>query len=381
MVNDSPAVWVTGMAWTTGLGAGLKTVWEALLAGASAIDHVPTEHDLRSDLAVALPHLPLDMPLAERQHTLTCSTLKMALNDAGIAADAPQLMSVLGTSYAHHLDDTDTESLSGWANAAARSLGFKRPPVVVSTACSAGADAIQVGLSLIRDGAADLCICGGADILSEGKRLGHSRLGTLSPDGLYAFDRSHSGTVLGEGAAFIVLESKAHAQARGAQPYGFIVGAGAANDAVNAVAPDPSGQNVINTVERALLSAGLHHDDIALINAHGTGTQINDNVESIAYSSLFACNAHPPVLFATKGALGHTLGATGAIEAIVVLLALNHHCAPPVYALQQPLDVLKLPIPIHTPMVVGKGYGISVTLGFGGFDTCLVLQGAQRSLS
>lgn len=374
MVNDP--VWVTGMAWSTGLGSELKTVWEALLAGASAIDHVPTEHDLRSNLGVVLPGIPLEMPLAARQHALTRSTMAAALNDAHLVAEDPMLTAVLGTSYAHHLDDTETLSLSGWANNAVHALGIKRSPIVVSTACSAGADAIQMGMSLIREGEAALCICGGADILTPGKRLGHSRLGTLSPEGLHAFDTAHSGTVLGEGAAFIVLESQAHASARGAQPYGFIVGAGAANDAVNSVAPDASGQHVICAVERALVSASIECNDIALISAHGTGTQLNDNVESLAYSSLFAHSARAPVVFATKGALGHTLGATGAIETIAVLMALNTRKAPPVCHLRHPLASLKLPIPIKTPMDVGKGYGINVTLGFGGFDTCLVLMGA-----
>lgn len=178
----------------------------------------------------------------------------------------------------------------------------------------------------------------GADILTQGKRLSHSRLGTMSTDGLHAFDISHNGTVLGEGAAFLILESEEHAKRRGAKPYGVLAGAGSANDAASAVSPDLSGQNVMLTVERALNSAGLKSEDVSIINAHGTGTQVNDTVEAKAYSA-FLPLPNPPTLFATKGAFGHTLGATGAIEAIVVLQALRTQRLPQFMACANPLAI------------------------------------------
>ncbi|MBJ7221973.1 MULTISPECIES: beta-ketoacyl-[acyl-carrier-protein] synthase family protein [unclassified Brenneria] len=376
MVNAHSSVWVTGMAWSTALGDEVTTVWESLLAGHSGITDVDAPFPLRSHLAAPLAALPLEWPAPQRQHALTKSTVLKALKDAGIAPDDPDILPIVGTSYGHHLDSPDTRSLSEWSTKALQDAGCVAKPITVSTACSAGADAILAGLNFIRSGAAELCLCGGADILTVGKRLSHSRLGTLSTDGLRAFDVSHNGTVLGEGAAFLVLESAERARRRGARPYGIVAGAGSANDAASAVAPDISGKNVILTVQRALDSAGLTPANIGIINAHGTGTQVNDSVEAKAYSQIFSAVPQPPILFATKGAFGHTLGATGAIEAIVVLQALNTQQIPPIHGLRQPLADLHLPIATQQTAIRHAAAGLSVTLGFGGFNTCLVFQSA-----
>lgn len=375
MVNPDSRIWVTGMAWTTALGSALDPVWELLLGDASAITDVVSPLPLRNIRAAVVPGVPLDSPASHRQHELTRSTLSTALTDAGIEPDDPALLPVLGTSYGAHLDLMENASLSQWSAAAARDAGLAAEPVTVTTACSAGSDAILTALALLQEGAAELCVCGGADVLTLGKRLGHSRLGTMAPDELRAFDARHNGTVLGEGAAFLVLEPAARARARGARPRGVLAGAASSNDAASAVAPDPSGANVVLAVERALRTAHITPADVSVVNAHGSGTPVNDDVEARAYARLFAEVSSPPVVFATKGAFGHTLGATGAIEAVAVLQALATSMAPPVHGLREPIPQLGLPIPARQPMKIDQGYGISVTLGFGGFNTCLVLQG------
>ncbi|RJY23903.1 beta-ketoacyl-[acyl-carrier-protein] synthase family protein, partial [Pseudomonas syringae pv. actinidiae] len=202
MVSRPVEVWVTGMAWSTALGDDLEVVWQSLLAGRSGIRSVDFPVALRSPLASPLPDLDPALPLPERQHRLTVTTIRRALQDAGLAKATEEVVPVLATSYGHHLDVPETESLSRWAVEAAREAGCQHAPITVSTACSAGADALLLGLSLIRRGFTDICLCGGADILTPAKRLGHSQLGTLSADGLRAFDRARSGTVLGEGAGF-----------------------------------------------------------------------------------------------------------------------------------------------------------------------------------
>jgi 3-oxoacyl-[acyl-carrier-protein] synthase II len=363
------------MAWTTALGSALDPVWQLLLDDASGMTDVVSPLPLRSTRAAVVPGVPLDSPASHRQHELTRTTLSTALADAGIEPDDPALLPVLGTSYGAHLDLAETASLSQWSAAAVRDAGLAAEPVTVTTACSAGSDAILTGLALLQEGAAELCVCGGADVLTLGKRLGHSRLGTMAPDGLRAFDARHNGTVLGEGAAFLVLEPAARARARGARLRGVLAGAASSNDAASAVAPDPSGAKVVLAVERALRTAHITPADVCVVNAHGSGTPVNDDVEARAYTRLFAEVPSPPVVFATKGAFGHTLGATGAIEAVAVLQALATSMAPPVHGLREPIPQLGLSVPAQQPMKIDQGYGISVTLGFGGFNTCLVLQG------
>ncbi|KAA8706486.1 Coronafacic acid beta-ketoacyl synthetase component [Pseudomonas savastanoi pv. glycinea] len=380
MVSRPVEVWVTGMAWSTALGDDLEVVWQSLLAGRSGIRSVDFPVALRSPLASPLPDLDPALPLPERQHRLTVTTIRRALQDAGLAKATEEVVPVLATSYGHHLDEPETESLSRWAVEAAREAGCQHAPITVSTACSAGADALLLGLSLIRRGFTDICLCGGADILTPAKRLGHSQLGTLSADGLRAFDRARSGTVLGEGAGFLVLETRAAALARGARPYGILAGAGSANDAVSAVAPDLSGDCLALAVRRALCDAGLTAHEVGCISTHGTGTRLNDEVETKTYSDLFASSPRLPLLFGTKGAFGHTLGATGALEAISLLLALGNQQVPPIVGLENPLTGIALPLAMRTALACPAEVGISVTLGFGGFDTCLVFQRAREAM-
>lgn len=348
MSHDAPA-WVTGMAWSTALGTGMEAVWESLLAGASGISTVGSPHPLRNTRAAVVPDVPLSLPDWERQQELVRATLSRALADAGIAPGDPGVLPVLATSYGPHLEMPDVTSLSRWSAEAVRKVGCVAAPVTVTTACSAGSDAVLAGLGLLRAGAAEVCVCGGADILTLGKRLGHSRLGTMSDDDLRAFDVRHSGTLLGEGAAFLVLELADRARARGARARGVVIGAGSSNDAANAVAPDPSGRNVVLAVRRALHDADASPADVAVVNAHGSGTPTNDDVEARAYAQVFSGVVRSPVVFATKGAFGHALGATGAIEAIAVLRALDTGLAPPVHALERAVPSWACRFPRVTP--------------------------------
>ncbi|MBA6439088.1 beta-ketoacyl-[acyl-carrier-protein] synthase family protein [Streptomyces sp. GMR22] len=365
------------MAWCTGLGSDIDAVWHRLLAGASAQREVESPHALRTAYAVTAPDVPTDLTPERRQLLMAGDTLARCLWDASLERDDARLVPVFGTSYGAHLDAPGTSSLSAWATQVAEHVGLIRPPITVSTACSAGSDTLLAALTLIRSGAADICVCGGVDVLTTAKRLGHSLLGTLSSDTLRAFDVRHDGTVLGEGAGFLVVESAASARARGARVHGLLSGAGSANDAAGSVAPDPSGRTVRLTVRRALRSGGLDVRDVAVVSAHGSGTPANDSVEAMSYGRLFGAAPAPPVVFATKGAFGHSLGATGALEAITVIQALKAGQVPPVHGLHDVVAELPLPVPAGRPMPLRGGCGLSVTLGFGGFNTCLLFEGAS----
>ncbi|WP_433281272.1 beta-ketoacyl synthase N-terminal-like domain-containing protein [Pseudonocardia xinjiangensis] len=363
---------VTGMAWSTALGSDLDEVWRALLCGATGVTPVPSAHPVRNGRAAVVADLPMDLDPVQRQYELGARTLRAAVADAGLDVTDPRLRLVVGTSYGSHLD-VPPDGLDRWGEALATGLGMGRRPLMVSTACSAGSDAILVGAALIAEGEEEICVVGGVDVLTQAKRLGHSALGTMSPTALRAFDESHDGMVLGEGAAFLVLERDGSAQARGARVRGRLSGTGSANDAAGPTAPDPSGDTVVQAVRTALAAAGRSTGEVGVLNAHGSGTPVNDDVECRAFGSLFAGGA-APVVFATKGAFGHTLGATGALEAVAVLLALRDKQVPPVPGLETVMPGFPLPLPSGAALPFAGEVGLSVTLGFGGFTTCLALE-------
>jgi len=356
------------MAWTTALGDDLELVWQALLAGKSGLRPVSFSGRIRNELAA--PATDGQEAPAERLVEMACQTIRRALALAGRVPEDPDVQLVLGTSLGAFLDDDESRlSLSGWANAVAQELGSVKLPIVVSTACSAGSDAIMVGAELIRAGVAKCCVCGGADVLTDSKRLAHSALSTMSPTQLRAFDIRHDGTLLGEGAGFLVLEQ----HPAGRESLAIFRGAGSANDATGMTVADTTGLSALYAMERSLADAGLSSSVIGLINAHGSGTQMSDITECGAFGSLFS-DANRPVVFATKGNFGHTLGATGAIEAIALVLALRSGLAPPIPGLEQPLPEFPLPLSLGEPVSCPARAGLSLTLGFGGFDTSLIFE-------
>jgi 3-oxoacyl-[acyl-carrier-protein] synthase II len=375
----SRTVAVTGMAWDTALGNDLDGVWDQLLGGHTGVRDIDSPHELRNRRAAPIGK-PLDGPGAgDRQIELAVRTVRAAMADAGLTAAISDPLLVVGTSYGAHLDDASTVGLQDWAVATGRRLSLARPPLSVSTACSSGADAILTAAQLIASGTTDVAVCGGVDILTEAKRLGHSALGTMSPTLLRSFDQGGDGTLLGEGAAILVLEEAERARRRGARAYATFLGGGSANDASGMTAPDPSGDAVLLAVQRSLTAAGLTSADIAVVNAHGSGTPTNDAVEALSFSRLFP-NSDRPVVFATKGAFGHTLGATGAIEAVALIMALRQRCAPPVYGLRHIVPALRQPVPVGSAATVPDGAGLSLTLGFGGFNTSIVFGGPPHGL-
>nr|WP_255431323.1 beta-ketoacyl synthase N-terminal-like domain-containing protein [Streptacidiphilus sp. PB12-B1b] len=367
---------VTGMAWTTPLGDGVDEVWRRLCAGESGITEVASPHKVRTPLAGVVT--PPDYAAAdpdERHTELTVRTVRAALADAGLAeptADlGEELLLVLGTSLGGQLD-SPVEPERHWIRRVADRVGVTRTPVCVTTACSAGSDSLLLAQALIRTGRASVCVAGGADVLSEAKRLGHTALGTMSPTGLRAFDAGHDGMLLGEGAGFLVLESAERAAARGARVHARLVGAGSANDAAGLTAPDPSGDSIVAAVGRSLAAAGLRPEDVSVVCAHATGTAANDAVEAASLHRVFAAGSADPVVFGTKGALGHSLGATGAIEGIATILALRDRRVPPIAGLRSPQPGFRLRLADSSRQQVDPGAGLSVTLGFGGFNTSLL---------
>lgn len=371
-MRRADAICVTGLAWSTPLGSDLDEVWRRLLDGASGLRDTRCPYPLRTTLSGMVPGLAPDVPAGERQVQLAVSTLRAAYASAGLDPADPAVRLVLGTSFGASLDEPAAHQLGDWARESARRIGHPRQPVCISTACSAGSDSILVASRLIQAGVCDRCLAGGVDVVTLAKRLGHSALGTMSRDRLRAFDERHDGMVPGEGAGVLVLESADSARRRGVPVHAVLGGSGSANDATGLTAPDRSGDGVVRTVERCLADAGREASQISLINAHATGTPINDEVESAGLGRLFGSDGARPVVFATKGAFGHGMGATGAIEAVAVVLALRDGRVPPIVGLDRPRPDFPLPLVAGTARDVDADVGLSLTIGFGGFTTCLL---------
>lgn len=360
---------VTGLAWTTALGNSIDKVWELLIKGHSGIQEVVSHYNLRSQKVAKVPHFD-DLTPAQYLHSITTQTVQRALSDASIQNPSKKIMLIIGTSFGSRLDDESLQlSLHEWVDKIAEH--YSLTPVAISTACSSASDAILTGAALIKAGFADICVCGGADILGESKRLAHSALGTMSPTMLGSFDENRDGTILGEGAGFIVLERYSEI-VKHKKIYAFLSGCGSANDAAGLTAPDQAGNGIKLAIERSLTDAQIDKSMIGLINAHASGTITNDIVEATAYKTFF--NKDKPLIFATKGAFGHSLGATGALEAIALILALQKQNTPPIVNLINPIEKETLWFAIKKTALVNIDYGLSLTIGFGGFNVSLIFE-------
>jgi 3-oxoacyl-[acyl-carrier-protein] synthase II len=257
-------------------------------------------------------------------------------------------------------------------------LGFQGPCVTVSAACASGAAAIGEGVELLRRGAADLVLAGGVDsLVNYGAMCCFLRLDAMSRNvscpelASRPFDRDRDGFVMGEGAGFVVLQRLEDVCPSGPEPLGLVLGHASTADAHHLVAPSPDGAGAVRCMELALADSGVQPRDLAHINAHGTSTVLNDRAESDALTSLFAGSC-PPVM-AVKGATGHMIAGSGAVEAIVSLLSLQHRLIPPVAGLRTIDPAFKLDIVRDKPRPGTPGYALSNSFGFGGANTALVL--------
>jgi len=200
--------------------------------------------------------------------------------------------------------------------------------VSITTACSSSASSIGWGADLVATGRVKAALCGGSDCLSILTFAGFNSLKVVDPSPCSPFSLGRQGISLGEGAAFLMLEDEAEAKRRGARIYGYVLGYAAAGEAYHMTAPDPSGTDAARAMSDALRYAGVSADQVGWVNAHGTGTPLNDAVESKAMKLVFGDRAHLVPLVSTKGMTGHCLGAAGSVEALATLVALNEGIIP-----------------------------------------------------
>jgi 3-oxoacyl-[acyl-carrier-protein] synthase II len=256
----------------------------------------------------------------------------------------------------------------------ATAIGALGPRLAPSTACSSSAIAIAMGMHWIRQGRADVVLTGGADALCRLTFTGFHALQALAPEPCRPFDRRRQGLSLGEGAGILVLESERHARGRGASVQGEIAGAGLSCDAAHPTAPHGESRGAVQALSLALADAGVRPGELAYLNAHGTGTQQNDAGEAQAIGRICGPVTQGIAVSSSKGLIGHLLGAAGAVETIVTVLAMQESLAPPSVGLAEPDPACDL------DLVMGRGRALDIPVaasnsyGFGGNNCTLVLR-------
>ena len=255
------------------------------------------------------------------------------------------------------------------------------PNNTVVTACVAGTQAVGEGFRLIARGDADVMLCGGADSrIDPLMLLAYTALGTLSKTGdrppeerSRPFDRLRDGFVISEGAAVLVLEEYERAKARGANIYAEVRGWGSSFDAYSVTKPDPDGRGGARAIQSALSEAGVDHRDVGYINAHGTSTKLNDAMETAAVKRVFGDHARDVQLSSIKSMIGHSIGASGAIEAAALALSLHTQVYPPTINLTNPDPQCDLDYIPNTAREGKVKFGLSTSFGFGGQNGALVM--------
>jgi 3-oxoacyl-[acyl-carrier-protein] synthase II len=260
---------------------------------------------------------------------------------------------------------------------ALEACAFAAPAQIIANACASGTNAIGHAFALIGSGAHRRILCGGYDAISELVHVGFDSLQASTPGKICPFDKNRTGLVLGEGAALLALEEWDSARERGAPVLAEVRGYGISTDNYHLTQPHPSGIGPRQAMERALASAQCSPSNIDYINAHGTATTFNDATEGSAIAELFA--SHMPPVSSTKSMMGHALGAAGAIEAVISLLAMQHGLVPPNIHYHEPDPAWPIDVVANHARYAELRCVMSNSFGFGGTNASIVLQKASAS--
>jgi 3-oxoacyl-[acyl-carrier-protein] synthase II len=393
-------LWVTGVGLVTPLGWGVETNWERLVRGDRAIDPVRLfdAAGQRASLVgevdgVDLPPGPPELVAGwSRTSVLALSAADEAMRMARLSAGTSRIGLVVGgttggmfeterlLARVHgdpSLRGVMLEMLSHPLTATGERLDERLGPFVrvrtLASACSSGANALVVAAGWLLSGEVDAVLAGGSDGLCRLTLSGFNALAALDPEPCRPFDARRRGTNLGEGAGFLVLERARTALSRGATPVAELAGWAVGSEASHITNPAQDGAVVALLVGTALERAGLTPSDVDYVNAHGTATLANDTMEAAALRRALGDEVRRVPVSSSKGQIGHTLGAAGAIEAVVTALAVARRTLVPTVGLEEPDPALGL---VHVPHV-GRAVAqlraaLSNSFGFGGMDTVLV---------
>ncbi|MGB8504539.1 3-oxoacyl-ACP synthase KasB [Mycobacterium sp.] len=405
--NGFPNVVVTGIAMTTALATDADTTWKKLLDGQSGIRKLEDPFVEQYSLPVRIGgHLLEDFDpeltkvelhrLSYLQKMSTVLSRRVWQNAGSPEVDPRRLMVSIGTGMGSteelvfSYDDMRARGMRAVSplavqkympNAAAAAVGLERKARAgVSTpvsACASGSEGIAQAWRNLVLGEADVAICGGVESKIEAVPIAAFAqmrivLSTTNDDPAGAcrpFDKDRNGFVFGEAGALIVIETEGHAKARGANILGRLMGASITSDGFHMVAPDPNGEQAGWAMTRAIQLAGLTPTDIDHVNAHATGTSVGDVAEAKAIRN--ALGSHDAAVYAPKSALGHSVGAVGAVEAILTVLALRDGVIPPTLNLKNQDPEIDLDVVHGEPRVGNYRYAINNSFGFGGHNVAL----------
>jgi 3-oxoacyl-[acyl-carrier-protein] synthase II len=397
---------VTGLGATTPLGGDVASTWDALLAGRSGVSRLTTEWAERLTVKIAAqlkvdPSEVIDrvrMRRLDRSEAIALIAAKQAWADSGLedaGLDKERLAVSFGSGIGGAttlLNQDDILEESGQRKVSPHTVPMLMPngPAAwvgidlqaragvhaMASACATGAEAMSLGLDIIRSGRADVVVAGGTEaVIHPLPFAGFANMRAMStrndePEkASRPWDKGRDGFVFGEGAGAIVLERADHAKARGARIYARLAGSGITSDGFDIVQPDPECKGGIRAMTKAIQDAGLTGADIAHVNAHATSTPAGDMGEIIGIKA--AIGTHP-VITSTKSMSGHLLGAAGALESIATILAIRDGVVPPTINLDDPDDRLDLDVAAHKARPLEINAAMNNSFGFGGHNVALV---------
>jgi 3-oxoacyl-[acyl-carrier-protein] synthase II len=377
---------ITGVGAVSGFGRGADALWAGLVEGRRAmrVQEQLTAAGLDVGPVALYPELPLGAP--RRAAALALAAAEEALADAGAPPRGPRLGVTCGTTLggidgwlrAVRGDDADADASPGWsyagpAHAVAAAVGAEGPVEVLSVACASGNVALGAALDLVRDGRCQVVLAGGVDALHDFVVAGFATLKALDPAPCRPFDRTRRGLNLGEAACFLVVEAEPHARARGARVRAFLDGYGLSADAVHMTGPDREGRGAARAMAAALADAGRAADEVDYVSAHGTATVFNDLMEAKALAAVLGARAGATPVNSVKSAVGHTLGAAGALEALVCVRTLETGLITPTPGLVEPDPEIPLDVVRERARAVEARLALSTSSGFGGTNAAIVL--------
>lgn len=412
---SAPRVVITGLGATTPLGGDVASTWQAALAGRSGARPLANDWAEKYEIPVSFAAT-LAVPAADvlprpetKRMDPSAQYAMIAAREAWAHAGAPVVEGErLGTVVSSGIggiwtimDAWDTLQEKGarrvlpmtvpmlMPNSPAAyvelEFGARAGAHALVSACASGAEAIGYGVEMIRSGRADVVIAGGTEAAIHPMPIAaFAASRTLStrnddPEGASRpYDTGRDGFVLGEGAAIVVLESEAHAIARGATIHARIAGVGLSSDGYHITSPEPTGRGQVAAMRSALTDAGITAADVRHVNAHATSTVVGDLIEARGVREVLGAAADSVALSATKSMTGHLLGGAGALETVFTVLALRDRLAPPTINVSDPDPELALDLVRDTPRALPDGQiaAINNSFGFGGHNVALVVTSA-----
>lgn len=394
-------VYITGMGIVSGIGIGVEQTRISLLekkSGIKPLRYLQTIHDLpcaevdlSEDQMRDMLHIAAD-EVVTRTALMAMLATREALQQAKLAMDGTYRVAFIhGTtvggmekSEVYYFDFLQNDVYSDFIEAhdcgactekIADYFGGFSFVSTPSTACSSAANACILGANLLEANVVDIAVVGGSECITKFHLNGFKSLMILDSQQCRPFDENRAGLNLGEGAAFIVMESKQHAQKRGVKPLCKLSGYGNACDAYHQTASSPDGQGAYLAMNAALAMSGLHANQIQYINAHGTGTPNNDESEGQAIVRVFG--NIPPYVSSTKSLTGHTTSAAGGVEAVISILALQHKFVPANCNFTTQMHTLPFTpvtdVLLNTPLT----HVLSNSFGFGGNNTSLIFSNVE----